>query len=259
MSARNRDIVQAYYKALWSGHAEAAMADHLTPDYREHQASANFTRQGLAAAITARRDAYADHSVTIHHVLSDGDHVFLLVQESTGPGVDYARAELFRLEGGKIAEHWGSHVLDEKNRKNANGTFDGPQVDRTTDYAARYAEEFERLDDLAFNQHDLDAFHISRNPGYIQHSPKGRDGLSGLVEVLADAKQKGLNFRAKRLRTFTDGDFLVSHRIYDCDPPAPLMNHYTFDMFRISESGEAVEHWDVMEDAPAPGLLEKML
>jgi predicted SnoaL-like aldol condensation-catalyzing enzyme len=259
MSSEMRDAVVAYYERLWSGDAAAAMVDHLGDAYVEHQYLADFSREGMLAYVTDRREAHAGHGVLIHHVLSDRDLVFLLAEENLGDSVDYARAELFRVVDGRIVEHWGSHVRDEKARKNANGTFDGPQVDRSTDYARRFAERFETFDQRGFDGQQLDTFAQSRTPEYRQHSPKGRDGLIGLVEILSGAKDAGIRTSMKRYRTLADGDFVVSHRLYDTKPTHPLMNRiYTFDMFRLDSEGRAVEHWDVMDDVPSADMLAKM-
>jgi len=60
-------------------------------------------------------------------------------------------------------------------------------------------------------------------------------------------------------RTIVEGDFIVSHRLYDSSPPHPLVNRInTFDVFRINADGKAVEHWDVMEDIPSADMLDKL-
>lgn len=243
-----RAVVADFYARLWSGDGPAAAASHLSADYVEHQHTAGFSLQGLFKYAKGRRAANPGHEVIIHHLLEDRDLVFLMAEEKLGNDVDYARAELFRIDdGGRIAEHWSAHVLDEKNRRNSRGTFDGARVDRSKDWARRFGDRFEELDQRAFTHHDLSAFRLSRGPEYVQHSPKGRDGLEGLEEVLEGALRAGMNFRMDRFHSVKDGDFLVSHRIYDCDPAWPLMNHHTFDIFRLNEHGRAVEHWDVMD------------
>src|ERR1700761_7137127 len=108
MSAENREKVMSYYRGLWSERRELAMSQHLADDYREHQYSAGFTKQGLSEFVEMRMREHSSHEVVIHHSLSDGDCVFLFVQERWGGDVDYARGELFRLASGKIAEHWGA-------------------------------------------------------------------------------------------------------------------------------------------------------
>ena len=260
MSAKNRELARAYYTALYSPDHDAAIAKYLSDDYVEHQYTTGFTKAGLRDYVKGRLAQYPEHRVVIHHALSDGELAFLFVEEKLGGKVDYARAELFRIADGKIVEHWGSHVLDEKNRKNPNNTWDGPQVDRSTDYAKRFAAQFEAMDIRGFHDQELETFGQSRTPEYKQHSPKGGDGCAGLVDILQKAKDNGIKTSMTCYRTLTDGDFIVSHRLYDTKPTHPLMNRiYTFDMFRMNADGKAVEHWDVMDDVPDESMLAKMI
>lgn len=259
MNEAYRHIVEAYYRSLYSRRCDDAIAQYLADDYVEHQYTTGFNKAGLAEYVKGRLHDYPDHRVVIHHVLGEGDFIFLLVEEKLGGDLDVARAELFRLDGDRIVEHWGSHVVDEKKRKNTNGTFDGPQVNRDADYARKYGARFEALDLQGFNEQQLESFHESRTADYRQHSPKGGDGLSGLVDLLAKMKRDGIRMTMQPKRVLADGDFLVCHRLYDTTPKHPLVNRInTFDLFRLNADGKAVEHWDVMEDVPSDELLERM-
>jgi predicted SnoaL-like aldol condensation-catalyzing enzyme len=259
MSGEDEALVTRYYAALYSARADDAVATWLAPDYIEHQYTAQFSKEGLLRYVTDRLHAHSEHWVIIHKVLRDGDFVFLLVEEQLGGGVVVARGELFRLAQGKIAEHWGAHVIDEPNRKNINGSFDGPLPDRTVDYARRHAARFEALDLRGFDGQELDCFSQSRTLDYRQHSPKGGDGLDGLVSILRSLKEAGTQMMMQPKRVLTDGDFILCHRLYNTDPPHPLINRInTFDLFRINRDGKAVEHWDVMEDVPSEDLLDRM-
>jgi predicted SnoaL-like aldol condensation-catalyzing enzyme len=259
MAVDDRSLVQLYYRTLYSRECAAAMARFLADDYVEHQYTAGFTRAGLRAYVEQRLAENPDHQVIVHHVIQEGDFVFLFVEEKLANGVDVARAELFRIAASKIAEHWGSHVIDEKNRKNRNGTFDGSRVNRDVDYGRKYAARFEELDVRGFDRQELEAFSESRTPEYKQHSPKGGDGLDGLVNILRRMKETGTKMIMLPKRTIVEGDFIVSHRLYDTHPPHPLVNRInTFDVFRINADGKAVEHWDVMEDIPSPDMLDKL-
>lgn len=259
MNPHYRQIVEAYYLSLYSTRCDEAISNYLTHDYVEHQYTADFTTAGLAKYVKQRVQGSPDHQVVIHHVLGEADFIFLFVEEKLGDNHDVARAELFRLRGDRIAEHWGGHVVDEKNRKNANSTFDGAQVNRNVDYARQHVERFEALDLMGFNEQQLDAFFESRTLDYKQHSPKGADGLSGLVDLLARMKGDGIRMTMQPKRVLVDGDFILCHRLYDTEPKHPLVNRInTFDMFRINAEGKAVEHWDVMEDVPSDELLAKM-
>ncbi|MBF18279.1 MAG: hypothetical protein CME88_07890 [Hirschia sp.] len=259
MSEHARKLVASYYQKLWSDDVEEALSQYLSPSYLEHQYTAAFSAEGLKDYINIRRQSATDHKVVIHHTLSEGDLVFLMAEEKLGGDVDYARAEMFRLEGDLIVEHWGAEVLDDKNRKNPNGTFDGAQVNRDVDHAAQFGARFEAWDQRGFDGQELDVFDISRIPEYKQHSPKGGDGLDGLVSILSKAKAAGIKTSMTCFRTLCDGDFVVSHRLYDTEPTHPLMNRiYTFDMFRLDAEGRAVEHWDVMNPVPSADYLARM-
>lgn len=259
MKATNKAIVKEYYLKLYSPRFREAMSAFLADDYIEHQYTTGFTRQGLADYVEKRLAANPGHKVIIHKVIGDGDLVFLLVEEKLEGGVDIARAELFRVSDGIIAEHWGGQVVDEKNRKNANGTFDGPQPDPALDYGRRFLNRFLELDIRAFDGQEIDCFYETRTLDYKQHSPKGRDGLEGLVEILRGAKEKGIKVTMKQDKTLVEGDFLVCHRLYDTEPKHPLMNRInTFDIFRFNAEGMSVEHWDVMEDVPSEDMLNKI-
>jgi predicted SnoaL-like aldol condensation-catalyzing enzyme len=259
VSVETEAIALSYYKKLYSRDCATAISAHLSDDHVEHQYTAGFTRQGLLDYVRRRIDQNLNHRIIVHKVISERDFVFLLVEEKLDNGVDVARGELFRVSDGKIAEHWGSQVVDEKNRKNANGTFDGPQPNRNVDYARQYVARFEALDLRGFDQQELECFYESRTPEYRQHSPKGGDGLEGLVTILRKMKENGQKMIMKPKRAIVDGDFIVCHRLYDSFPKHPLVNRInTFDLFRLNADGKAVEHWDVMEDVPTDDMLVKM-
>jgi predicted SnoaL-like aldol condensation-catalyzing enzyme len=235
------------------------MGQALSDDYVEHQYTAGFTKAGLGRYINNRLTQNPHHRIIVHKVLSEDDFVFLLVEEKLENHVDVARAELFRVAGDKITEHWSAHVIDEKNRKNGNGTFDGPQANRNVNYARKHADRFQELDLRGFDQQEIACFYESRTPEYKQHSPKGGDGLEGLVTILRKMKENGQKMIMQPKRVIIDGDFIVCHRLYDSFPKHPLVNRInTFDLFRINADGKAVEHWDVMEDVPSEDMLAKI-
>lgn len=79
---------------------------------------------------------------------------------------------------------------------------------------------------------------------YIQHNLAVGDGLEGFGQVLAHAPEGG--FKAKVIRSFQDGDFVVLHTEYDFFGPKA-----GFDVFRFEE-GKIVEHWDNLAEITPP-------
>lgn len=79
---------------------------------------------------------------------------------------------------------------------------------------------------------------------YIQHNLAVGDGLAGFAEVVQAAPPGG--FRAEVVRSFADGDFVVTHTVYDFFGPK-----VGFDVFRF-EDGRIVEHWDNLIEVQPP-------
>ena len=79
---------------------------------------------------------------------------------------------------------------------------------------------------------------------YIQHNLAVGDGLEGFGAVMANAPEGG--FKAKVIRAFEDGDYVVLHTEYDFFGPK-----VGFDVFRFEE-GFIVEHWDNLAPIAPP-------
>lgn len=79
---------------------------------------------------------------------------------------------------------------------------------------------------------------------YIQHNLAVGDGLEGFGQVLKNAPEGG--FKAKVIRAFEDGDYVILHTEYDFFGPKA-----GFDVFRF-EDDRIVEHWDNLSDITPP-------
>lgn len=83
------------------------------------------------------------------------------------------------------------------------------------------------------------------NPNkYIQHNLDVADGLAGFGEVMQHAPPGG--FKANVVRSFQDGDYVVTHTEYDFFGPKA-----GFDVFCF-ENGQIVEHWDNLIEIQPP-------
>lgn len=78
---------------------------------------------------------------------------------------------------------------------------------------------------------------------YIQHNLAVGDGLAGFGAVL-QALPKG-SAKVNTVRSFRDGDYVVTHTDYDFFGPK-----VGFDVFRF-ENGLIVEHWDNLQEKPS--------
>ncbi len=78
---------------------------------------------------------------------------------------------------------------------------------------------------------------------YIQHNLAVPDGLAGFGEVLKQLPPGST--KARPVRVFQDGDFVLAHTDYDFFGPK-----IGFDIFRF-ENDRIVEHWDNLQEKPA--------
>ncbi|QEC79727.1 nuclear transport factor 2 family protein [Mucilaginibacter ginsenosidivorax] len=98
-SAENsKQIVNAFYQAILD---KKMPAELLKVDYTEHDPAVTATGKAL--------DEYllTDHNrdIKIHRVIAEGDFVVVQSQFKRG-GKGFVFYQIFRVEGGKIAEHW---------------------------------------------------------------------------------------------------------------------------------------------------------
>ena len=61
--------------------------------------------------------------VDIKHIAADGDMVWLMVKDVAPNGKVFARVDIFRVENGKIAEHWAVSQAEPKESENKNTMF----------------------------------------------------------------------------------------------------------------------------------------
>ena len=104
--ANKKVVVEFYAKALNDKDFEAA-AKHFGPHYIQHNPNAADGIEGFKKFIEYRREKFPNARSEIKRVLADGDMVILHVHGVREPGErGVAIVDIFRLENGKIVEHW---------------------------------------------------------------------------------------------------------------------------------------------------------
>ncbi len=118
-----KTVVVFYEKAINQKDFEAA-SKYMGPRYTQHNPMAADGPSGLQGFLQFLRAKYPDSHSEIKRVFADGDYVILHVHAVREPGTrGSAIVDIFKLENGKIVEHWD--VIQEIPEKsaNANGMF----------------------------------------------------------------------------------------------------------------------------------------
>lgn len=122
----NKTLVENFVNAILVKGEMDKVGEFIVPDkYDQHNPDVADGLDGLGAAL----EAMAKQGVTmvyekVHKVLGEGNFV-LTMSEGTLGGVPTSYYDLFRVENGKIVEHWDviETIAPEAERKNNNSKF----------------------------------------------------------------------------------------------------------------------------------------
>ena len=105
----NKAAVLAFYDAALNRLDYDAAAKYLGGQYKQHNPTAADGPEGLKGFITFLKTTYPKTHSEVTMSFADGDYVVLRVHAVRTPGTaGNAIVDIFRLENGKVVEHWDS-------------------------------------------------------------------------------------------------------------------------------------------------------
>ncbi len=121
----NKTLVRAFYEDVLMKGKKEKLADYFGDTYIQHSPGLGDGVEGfsrLAGMVAAPNSPIKFDK--IHKVLGEGDFV-LVMGEGSFRGKPSAFYDLFRVEGGKVVEHWDAieAIPPKSERKNDNGKF----------------------------------------------------------------------------------------------------------------------------------------
>jgi predicted SnoaL-like aldol condensation-catalyzing enzyme len=116
--ANKKVVLDLYEKGINQKDFEAA-AKNFGPRYIQHNPRAADGPEGFKAFVGFLKAKFPNYHSEIKKVFADGDYVILHVHNVPAPGQRGAAiVDIFRLENGKVVEHWD--VRQEIPEKSAN-------------------------------------------------------------------------------------------------------------------------------------------
>jgi predicted SnoaL-like aldol condensation-catalyzing enzyme len=120
----NKAAVLAFYDAALNQLDFDAASKYLGPVYKQHNPTAADGPEGLKGFIAYLKTTYPKTHSEVTMAFADGDYVILRVHAVRTPGTaGNAIVDIFRLEGGKVVEHWDSVQPVPDKAANGNGMF----------------------------------------------------------------------------------------------------------------------------------------
>lgn len=120
----NKKIVAAFYDAAVNQKDFEKASQYLGARYIQHNPLAADGREGFKGFITFLKDKFPNNRSEIKRIFADGDYVIVQVHAVREPGTrGNAIVDIFKLENGKVVEHWDVIQPIPEKAANDNGMF----------------------------------------------------------------------------------------------------------------------------------------
>ncbi|WP_254390077.1 ester cyclase [Streptomyces sp. AC550_RSS872] len=247
----NKALVLRLYSEAFNKDKTDVVKELVATDYVQHDKSVPGGADGQAKAFKDVKAKIPGAVATVKHVAADGDLVAVHWHASATPkneATGQAKADLFRVDNGKLVEHWG--ITQTVPAKTASGNSLFSDVYRYPNGEPTLSEEQEEKNrkfavDAYRKLSDGDASVIDErwDPRYYQHNPAAASGTAVLKRFFEQNTQdapspSGTGGGGTRFgNTLADGDLVW---VFSSD-------YVVVDLFRVVD-GKIIEHWDVVAD-----------
>lgn len=244
-----KELVLNATTALFSSFDPEAAGELLAPGYIQHNPAVPTGAAPVLGFIPALKESGIE--MTTHRVIAEGDMVVLhnTYRNAQAFGAETLVAfDVFRVEDGKVAEHWDNLQPpagpNPSGRSMTDGATEIADQDKTAENKA-LVEGF--LRDVLHGAAPQKAAEYISAETYLQHHPMVADGLDALAAALQAMAEAGqaVSYSATPI-VVAEGNFVftASEGRIGSTPTA------FFDLFRV-ENGRIAEHWDVVSEIPA--------
>ena len=120
----NKKTVEKFYDLIINKKDFESASEYIGSRYTQHNPLVADSPEGLKAFVDFLKSNYPDARSEIKRVFAEGDYVILHVHSVRAPNTrGRAIIEIFKLENGKIVEHWDTIQDIPETSANPNGMF----------------------------------------------------------------------------------------------------------------------------------------
>jgi predicted SnoaL-like aldol condensation-catalyzing enzyme len=256
-TAANKALVVYVYDQLFN-HANTSVIDkYVRSDYIQHNPTVANGPDALRQLVESLHASNPDSRNVIEHVVAQDDLV--LLQSDAGVSATFggvAIVDVFRVQDGKIAEHWDT--IQPIPGSTASGhdmfsTLSRPATatpDPRADTARSESIVLSYLQGLT-GRHNLSTVDRYVSPSLYQHDPTLADGAKATKKAYAELFAAYPGYTATVAKVVAEGDYVAVHTHVQ-DAPGDLGTS-AYEVFRVRH-GKIIEHWSVTQDVPATSV-----
>lgn len=244
----HKDLVLNAHLRLFDQHDLSVLEEQFAEDFVEHSPLVTGDRAGLRNFVQECGD---DLSYSLARILANEEFVLLHGRFAGIEETDFVGFDLYRVEDGKIAEHWDGLVEAANPNPSGRTQLDGPteQHSDLKQDAVAFVEGF--FDDFLINQNYDAVDKYTFDDEFAQHASDIADGARNMADFLKQLKADGTPLvYHKRHRAIGFGSFVLTQSEGEIDG----QRHFFYELWRVEErNGQlgVTELWDSIGPLPS--------
>ncbi|MEL6345078.1 MAG: nuclear transport factor 2 family protein [Myxococcota bacterium] len=249
MTKTPKQLATGAFNALFRDYSEDGLRAVFAEGIIQHNPLVPTGRDALLGFLPILKEAGTVYQN--HRLLQDGDYAVMhnTLNNARPFGAEkIVSFNVYRIENGTIAEHWGVPTPIVEETASGHRQFDGETDVTDLDQTASNKAAVVRLFDVIINGTPEEVGAIITStfaPDYKNHSPVVADGVPAVFEAF----QREQWVYLKNHKVLGEGNFVLSIS----EGTAKGVPTAFYDLVRF-EAGKVVEHWDVILPIPTEGL-----
>ncbi len=244
-----KSLAESAMTAFFGTYDEAEVRKLFKEDYIQHNPYVPTGIEPVVGLLPTLKEN--GMSYITHRIIQDGDYVVLHNSFSNaqafGVGADIVTFDMWRMEDGKVAEHWDAVTPVVTETVSGRSQTDGPteiiDLEKTEENKALVKEMVNKV--FIGGEADKITDYISTEQ-YDQHNPQVGDGLSGLTAAIEYLTTQNNMFKYFKVhKVLGEGNFVLVQSEGEWNNKPSVF----YDLWRV-ENGKVVEHWDVVNEIP---------
>lgn len=120
----NKKLVTDFLQSLFGDKDSTAIDKYIADNIIQHSPLLHDGKQGFKSDVLPYfKPDMPKTKVDLKHIAADGDKVWTMVKDVAPNGKVFARIDIFKVENGKITEHWSVEQAEPKESANKNTMF----------------------------------------------------------------------------------------------------------------------------------------